>query len=231
MVKKSKPGDWRPCGDFRVLNSVAVADWHTLPYILFEIKDIPMPSRARFFSLAFITKALQPRATLQHFRTWAAVGLPKCGAFFSLRWRWTQTTVFLAVASHSSKYTERKIRQLDFLSHFNLDFRHFWGADNEVANTLSRIDMDFHRESIMQSLQPSNDTNELAPTPPVLYSQYCTASLRRLINWHSVSSSCCRNCWNLYLCKNRFCGWSQIESNSSRAVPTDLPSSSLNASK
>ncbi len=46
-----------------------------------------------------------------------------------------------AMASHSSKYTEREIRQLDFLSQFDLEFCHARVANNEVADALSRIEI------------------------------------------------------------------------------------------
>ena len=45
------------------------------------------------------------------------------------------------MASYSSRYNEREIRQLDFLSQFDLEFRHIRGADNEVADALSRIEL------------------------------------------------------------------------------------------
>ncbi len=45
------------------------------------------------------------------------------------------------MASHSSKYTEREIRQLDFLCQFDLEFRHVRGSENEVADALSRIEI------------------------------------------------------------------------------------------
>ncbi len=44
-----------------------------------------------------------------------------------------------ALQSHSDKYSEREFRQLDFLSQFNLEFRHVRGRDSEVADALSRI--------------------------------------------------------------------------------------------
>jgi len=44
-----------------------------------------------------------------------------------------------AFRSHSDRYTEREIRQLDFLSQFNIEFRHVKGIDNPVADALSRI--------------------------------------------------------------------------------------------
>ncbi len=46
-----------------------------------------------------------------------------------------------AMASHSSKYTERDIRQLDFLSQFDLEFRPVRGVDNKLADALSRIEI------------------------------------------------------------------------------------------
>ncbi len=41
------------------------------------------------------------------------------------------------MALHSSKCTEREIKQLDFLSHLYLKFRHVRGSDNVVADALS----------------------------------------------------------------------------------------------
>ncbi len=63
-----------------------------------------------------------------------------------------------AMASHSSKYIEREIRQFDFLCQFNLEFRHVPGSENEVADALSRIEIN--------SLQfpPGIDYAEIAAT-------------------------------------------------------------------
>ena len=44
-----------------------------------------------------------------------------------------------AVSSASTKYLEREIRHLDFLSQFDLEFRHIQGVGNQVADALSRI--------------------------------------------------------------------------------------------
>ncbi len=44
------------------------------------------------------------------------------------------------MASHSPKYMEREIRQLDLLSQFGLEFRHARGSDNKVADTLPRTE-------------------------------------------------------------------------------------------
>ncbi len=44
-----------------------------------------------------------------------------------------------ALRNHSNRYTEREFRQLDFLSQFDLEFRHVKGAENEVADAFSRI--------------------------------------------------------------------------------------------
>ncbi len=52
-----------------------------------------------------------------------------------------KNSVLIFYHSHSSKYTEREIKQLDFLSQFDLDFRHVRGADNEVADALSGIEI------------------------------------------------------------------------------------------
>ncbi len=44
-----------------------------------------------------------------------------------------------AFTSHSNKYSEREIRHLDFLSQFDIEFRHIKGIENPVADALSRI--------------------------------------------------------------------------------------------
>ncbi len=44
-----------------------------------------------------------------------------------------------ALQSHSDKNSEREFHQLDFLSQFNLEFRHVPGRDYEVAGASSRI--------------------------------------------------------------------------------------------
>ncbi len=44
-----------------------------------------------------------------------------------------------ALRNHSNRYTEREIRQLDFLSQFDLEFRYVKGAENKVADAFSRI--------------------------------------------------------------------------------------------
>ncbi len=50
-----------------------------------------------------------------------------------------------ALRNHSNRYTEREIRPLDFLSQFDLEFRHVKGAENEVADAFSRISISrFH---------------------------------------------------------------------------------------
>ncbi len=47
--------------------------------------------------------------------------------------------LIFAMSSHSSKYMEREISQLDFLCQFDLEFRHTRGPENEVADALSRV--------------------------------------------------------------------------------------------
>ncbi len=44
-----------------------------------------------------------------------------------------------ALRNHSNRYTEREIRQVDFLPQFDLEFRHVKCAENEVVDTFSRI--------------------------------------------------------------------------------------------
>ncbi len=46
-----------------------------------------------------------------------------------------------AITSHSSKYTEREIRQSGFLCQFALEFRHVRGSENEIADALSQIEI------------------------------------------------------------------------------------------
>ena len=42
-----------------------------------------------------------------------------------------------ATQHHSSRYTDRETRQLDYLSQFDLEFRHIRGSENVVADALS----------------------------------------------------------------------------------------------
>ena len=44
-----------------------------------------------------------------------------------------------ATQHHSSRYTDRETRQLDYLSQFDLEFRHIRGSENVVADALSRV--------------------------------------------------------------------------------------------
>ncbi len=113
--------------------------------------------------LAFISKALQPSEqrystfgqellaaylSVKHFRHYAEGG--RLIVFTDHK------PLISAMASHSWKYTEREIRQSDFLCQFDLEFRHVRGSENEVADALSRIEIN--------SLQfpPGIDCTEIA---------------------------------------------------------------------
>ncbi len=102
----------------------------------------------RWRPLAFFSKALQPAVqrystfgrellaaylSVKHFRHYAEGG--RLLVFTDHK------PLISAMASHSSKYTERKIRQLDFLCQFDLEFRHVRGSENEVADALSRVEI------------------------------------------------------------------------------------------
>ena len=46
-----------------------------------------------------------------------------------------------ALSSTSTRYSPRTIRHLDFISQFTTDIRHIKGADNRVADALSRVEV------------------------------------------------------------------------------------------
>lgn len=57
MVPKASPGDWRPCGDYRMLNNAAVPD----RYPLSQNADFYVPLRgATIFSKIELVNAYQP---------------------------------------------------------------------------------------------------------------------------------------------------------------------------
>ncbi len=60
-----------------------------------------------------------------------------------------------AMSSHSSQYKEREIRQLDFLSPFDLKFRRIRGAD-VMADALSRIEINNLEFPIPSTSNPAN---------------------------------------------------------------------------
>ncbi len=87
--------------------------------------------------LVFFSKALQP--TKQRYSTF---GRELLAAYVSVKHYAEGGGVLVfrdhkplisAMSSHSSKYTEREIRQLDFLCQFDLEFRH---VRNTVYNSL-----------------------------------------------------------------------------------------------
>ncbi len=94
----------------------------------------PQPRRrwASTASCFFLKSPASNRAAVHHLWTRAARGL----VIFT-----EHKPLISAMASQSSKYTEPEIRQQDFSSQFNLEFRHVQGADNEVAVALSRIEI------------------------------------------------------------------------------------------
>ena len=44
-----------------------------------------------------------------------------------------------ALASHADRHSPQQARHLDYISQFTIDIRHVKGADNPVADALSRI--------------------------------------------------------------------------------------------
>jgi len=45
-----------------------------------------------------------------------------------------------ALSTKPSQHTPRQIRHLDYISQFTTDIRHIKGEDNQVADTLSRLE-------------------------------------------------------------------------------------------
>ena len=60
-----------------------------------------------------------------------------------------------ATQQHSSRYTDRETRQLDYLSQFDLEFRHIRGSENVVADALSRVNINSFR------LKPAIDLKQM----------------------------------------------------------------------
>ncbi len=80
-----------------------------------------------------------------------------------------------ALRNHSNRHTEREIRQLDFLSQFDLELRHVKGAENEVADAFSRISISRFRlaqsvdyEALAQAQIDANISS--AQLPPSCFS-------------------------------------------------------------
>ncbi len=90
-----------------------------------------------------------------------------------------QKPLISAMASHSSKYTEREIRQLDYLCQFNLEFRHVRGSENKVVDALTRIEI-----------------NSLQFPPGIDYAEISAEQPREGITSHAVhdlATRCCRD--------------------------------------
>jgi len=106
-----------------------------------EINDVMKP-------IAFFSKTLTPTET-----RYSTFGRELLGIYLSVRHfrhfiEAARTIVFTdhkpllsAVSSKSSKYTDREIRQLDFLSQFNIELRHIMGTESVVADALSRVNI------------------------------------------------------------------------------------------
>ena len=63
-----------------------------------------------------------------------------------------------ALSSHSDRYTPRQVRHFDFISQFTTDIRHIKGADNAVADALSRMGVN----ALQEERSPVVDFKEMA---------------------------------------------------------------------
>lgn len=82
-----------------------------------------------------------------------------------------------ALSSHSDRHTPRQVRHLDFISQFTTDIRYIKGADNAVADALSRMRVD----ALQEKCSPVVDFKEMAVAqqedPELLQQQSSPSSL------------------------------------------------------
>ena len=50
--------------------------------------------------------------------------------------------ITFALSRHSKQHSPHQVRHLDFIAQFTIDIRRIKGADNTVADTLSRVEID-----------------------------------------------------------------------------------------
>ena len=72
----------------------------------------------------------------------SSILLPSCSASLTKEVIWTETSLeAFSAATKSTQHSPRQIRHLDFVSQFTSDIRHVKGAENPVADALSRIEL------------------------------------------------------------------------------------------
>ena len=108
-----------------VLQQLMAGVWHPISY--FSRKLTPPESRYSTFDRELLAVYL----AIRHFRYFVE------GRTFHVLTDHKPLT--FALSSTSDKYSPRQVRHLDFISQFTSDIRHVKGADNPVADALSRV--------------------------------------------------------------------------------------------